>query len=127
MITFKELYSNLDELKVVNISQRKKMALRMKRMTKSSAFKQKVARSKLKMADPAKLKVKATKLAKKKILDKVYPQYDDLPLQQKVQIDQKIQQKYSGIIAKLSQKLMITVKKNEKEKVKSARQAKKDA
>ena len=68
MITFKELYSNLDELKVVNISQRKKMALRMKRMTKSSAFKQKVARSKLKMADPAKLKVKATKLAKKKIL-----------------------------------------------------------
>ncbi len=127
MITFKELYSNLYELKVVNISQRKKMALRMKRMTKSSAFKQKVARSKLKMADPAKLKVKATKLAKKKILDKVYPQYDDLPLQQKVQIDQKIQQKYSGIIAKLSQKLMITVKKNEKEKVKSARQAKKDA
>ena len=60
-------------------------------------------------------KARATKLAKKKILDKVYPQYDDLPLQQKVQIDQKIQQKYSGIIAKLSQKLMITVKKNEKE------------
>ena len=127
MITFLELYSNLNEFKVINKAQRKKMALRMKRMTKSSAFKQKVARSKLKMADPAKLKVKATKLAKKKILDKVYPQYDDLPLQQKVQIDQKIQQKYSGIIAKLSQKLMITVKKNEKEKVKSARQAKKDA
>ena len=71
MITFKELYSNLDELKVVNIAQRKKMAIRMKRMTQSSAFKQKVARSKLKIADPAKMQIKATKLAKKKIVDKL--------------------------------------------------------
>ena len=61
MITFKELYSNLDELKVVNIAQRKKMAIRMKRMTQSSAFKQKVARSKLKIADPAKMQIKAAK------------------------------------------------------------------
>ena len=128
MITFKELYSNLDEIKkVVNIAQRKKMALRMKRMTQSSAFKQKVARSKLRIADPAKLKIKATKLAKKKIIDKFYPQYNDLPLQQRVTIDMKIKQKYGAMISKLAQKLMVTVKKNEKDKVKQARQAKQDA
>mgnify|MGYP000846247637 FL=1 len=127
MITFLELYSNLDELKVVNIAQRKKMALRMKRMTQSSAFKQKVARSKLKIADPAKMKIKATKLAKKKIVDKFYPQYNDLPLQQRVMVDIKIKQKYGAMIAKLAQKLMISVKKNEKDKVKSARDAKQNA
>ena len=36
MITFLELYSNLDELKKVNLAQRRKQAIRMKRMTKSS-------------------------------------------------------------------------------------------
>jgi len=60
-------------------------------------------------------------------LIKYFLNYDDLPLAQRVQIDQKIQQKYSGIIAKLSQKLMISVKKNEKEKVKSAKEAKSNA
>ena len=70
MITFKELYSQIDELKVVNKAQRRKQSIRMKKMTQSSVFKMKVAKSKLKVASPEKIKVKAQKLAKQKILNK---------------------------------------------------------
>ena len=55
MITFLELYSNLNEFKVIDKAQRKKMALRMKKITQSSAFKTKVAKSKLKVASPEKI------------------------------------------------------------------------
>ena len=58
MITFLELYSNLDELKKVNLAQRRKQAIRMKRMAQSSAFKTKVAKSKLRIASPEKIKLK---------------------------------------------------------------------
>ena len=59
MITFLELYSNLDELKKVNLAQRRKQAIRMRKMTQSSVFKAKVAKSNLKVASPEKIKVKA--------------------------------------------------------------------
>ena len=39
MITFKELYSNLEELKKVNCSKKKTRSIRMKKLAKSSAFK----------------------------------------------------------------------------------------
>ena len=55
MITFLELYSNVNELKKVNLGQRKKMAIRMKKMAQSSAFKTKVAKSKLRVASPEKI------------------------------------------------------------------------
>ena len=56
--TFKEFYSNtqekdLDEFRVLSKAARKKMAIRMKKLAKSAAFKTKVARSKFKVADPA--------------------------------------------------------------------------
>ena len=77
MITFLELYSNLDELKKVNLAQRRKQAIRMKRMAQSSVFKTKVAKSKLRIASPEKIKIKAAKLAKQKVLDKFYPRYKE--------------------------------------------------
>ena len=92
MITFKELYSNLDELKKVNLAQRKKMALRMKKMAQSSAFKKKVERSKFRVASPDKIRVKAQKLAKQKILDKYYPKYKSMPMAQKIKIDAIVSQ-----------------------------------
>ena len=127
MITFKELYSQLDELRVVSRAQRKKIGLRMKRMMKSSTYKTKVAKSKLRIASPEKQKVKAAKKAKRIVLDKYYPKYDSMGVQQRVQIDQKIQQKYGPLIAKLTMKQMKVVKKNEIIKVKKAKEAKKDA
>ena len=41
MITFKELYSNLEELKKVNLAQRRKQTIRMAKLAKSSALKRK--------------------------------------------------------------------------------------
>ena len=129
MKQFTDLYvGELSEFRVINKAQRRKIALRMKRLTKSAAFKKKVARSKFRIASPEKQKVKAAKLAKQKVIDKFYPKYKEMGLQQRVKTDQLIQQKYGGMIAKLTTKLMKVVKKKEVEKVKKAKEAiKKDA
>ena len=121
MITFKELYSQIDEFKVISKAQRKKMALRMKKITQSSAFKKKVEKSKLKVASPEKIKVKAAKLAKQKVLDKFYPNYKEMAVAQRVKIDQIVAQKYGGMINKIAMKSVKVVKKKEIEKVRSAR------
>ena len=127
MITFLELYSNLDELKKVNIAQRRKQAIRMKKLTQTSAFKKKVERSKLRVASPEKIRVKAQKLAKQKVLDKYFPKYKEMPIAQRVKIDAIVAQKYGGMINKIATRSVVTVKKNELKKVKQAKQAKQNA
>ena len=121
MIKFSELYSQIDEFKVISKAQRKKMALRMKKITQSSAFKKKVEKSKLKVASPEKIKIKAAKLAKQKVLDKFYPKYNDMAVAQKVKIDQIVAQKYGGMINKIAMKSVKVIKKKEIEKVRSAK------
>ena len=120
MIKFSELYSQIDEFKVISKAQRKKMALRMKKITQSSAFKKKVEKSKLKVASPEKIKIKAAKLAKQKVLDKFYPKYKEMAVAQKVKIDQIVAQKYGGMINKIAMKSVKVIKKKEIEKVRSA-------
>ena len=120
MIKFSELYSQIDAFKVINKAQRKKMALRMKKITQSSAFKKKVEKSKLKVASPEKIKVKAAKLAKQKVLDKFYPNYKEMAVAQRVKVDQIVAQKYGGMINKIAMKSVKVVKKKEIEKVRSA-------
>ena len=93
-----------------------------KEIEKVAAFKKKVEKSKLRIASPAKQKVKAAKLAKQKVIDKYYPKYKEMGLAQRVKTDQLIQQKYGGMIAKLTMKLMKVVRAKEKEKVKKARE-----
>ena len=121
MITFKELYSQIDEFKVISKAQRKKMALRMKKITQSSAFKKKVEKSKLKVASPEKIKIKAAKLAKQKVLDKFYPNYKEMAVAQRVKIDQIVAQKYGGMINKIAMKSVKIVKAKEIAKVRTAR------
>ena len=127
MKTFLEKYDELSEFRVVSKAQRKKMGMRMKRMAKSSAFKAKKARNKLRIASPEKILMKARKLAKQKVLDKFYPNYKAMGLQQRVRVDQIISMKYGGMIDKISKKVVRVVKKKEVIKVKKAREAKKDA
>ena len=127
MITFKELYSQIDELKVVNKAQRRKQAIRMKKMTQSSVFKMKVAKSKLKVASPEKLKMKAQKKAKESIIAKYYPRYNELPLGQRVKVDQQIAIKYGKAIEKIALKQLPLMKKLEFEKIQKAKQAKQNA
>ena len=124
MKQFRDLYiGELSEFRVISKAQRRKIALRMKRLTKSAAFKKKVEKSKLRIANPAKQKVKAAKMAKQKVIDKYYPKYKEMGLAQRVKTDQLIQTKYSGMIAGLSKKLLKVVARKEKEKVKKAREA----
>jgi len=125
--TFLEKYDELSEFRVVSKAQRKKMGMRMKRMAKSSAFKAKKARNKLRIASPEKILMKARKLAKQKVLDKFYPNYKKMGLQGRVRIDQTISIKYGGMIDKISKKVVRVVKKKEMIKVKKAKEAKKDA
>ena len=127
MITFKELYSSLEEIKKVDLKQRRKMAIRMKKLANTASFKKKVERSKLRVASPEKIRVKAAKLAKKKVVDKFYPNYNSMPIQQRVKVDQIISQKYGGMINKIAMKSVKVVKKNELLKVKQARLSKQDA
>jgi len=127
MRSFKELYEELTEFRVVSKAARKKIGLRMKRLTKSASFKKKVAKSKLRIASPAKMKVKAAKMAKEFVINKYYPKYKDMGVAQRVKIDQQIQAKYGGMIAKLSVKWIKKVRSKEIEKVKKAREIKQDA
>ena len=131
MITFSELYSKLSEselteFRVVSKAARRKTAIRMKRLVKSSAFKKKVERSKLRIASPEKQKVKAAKKAKQIVINKYFPTYDNMGIAQRVQVDQRIQAMYGNLIAKLTLKQMKFVKKDEIQKVKNARKAKQD-
>ena len=122
MKKFKEFRESLDE-KVVDVVQRKKMARRMAKMAKSSAFQAKKKRTLKKMRSPAKLAI----VAKKKTIDvfrkKFYPNYKDMPIPQKVKVDQKIIQKYGAKIAKIAKKTSMKLKKAEIERVKKAREA----
>ena len=129
MKNFKEFYSELEEKKFRAISktQRRKQAFRMAKLAKTSAFKLKVAKSKLKILPPEKLKIKAHKKAKEKIVNKYFPKYNELSMAGKLRVDQIIASKYGNAIAKIAQKIMPKMKALEMEKVKKAREAKIDA
>jgi len=127
MKTFRELGSELSEFKVISKAARKKMAIRMRRQAQSSSFKSKVARSKLKVAPPEKLKLKAHKMAKQKIISKYFKTYNDLDLPARLRVDQIIATKYGASIAKIAQKIMPKMKALELVKVKAAKEAKANA
>ena len=123
MRTFAELTKDIEELRVINVAQRRKIARRMKRLAKSSAFQKKKERAKLKIASPEKQAVKARKAAKKIIINKFFKNYDKLSPQMKMKVDQRIAAKYGPAINKIAQRMKIKVKKGEIEKVKAARAA----
>ena len=90
MKNFKELYEGI---KKVDVVQRKRMARRMAKMAKSPAFQKKKERAALKMRDPAKLQAAAKKKVVKSFRDKFYPGYNEMSLQQRVVVDQKLNQR----------------------------------
>jgi hypothetical protein len=122
-----QILDELTEFRLIGKAQRRKIARRMAKLVKTAGFKKKVERSKRKIASFAKQKVKAAKLAKQKVIDKYFPTYKSMGLPQRVKIDQKIQQRYGGMVNKLSVKLMRVVKKKEIEKVKKSREKTADA
>ena len=118
MISFRNLYE-----KVVNVTQRKKMARRMSKLVKSPAFQMKKQRAMLKRRNPAKLAQVARKKTIQSFRDKFYPGYKNMSLQQKVKTDQLLMQKYGGKIDKISKKAAMKLAKLEVERISKARDA----
>ena len=122
MKTFKELSE-----KLVNVIQRKKQARRMAKLAKSPAFQFKKKKALLKMRNSAKLHMAARKKTIQIFRDKFYPSYKEMPIQQKVMVDQRIMAKYGKKIDKISKKVAMKLKKTELDRIKKARENKSDA
>ena len=122
MRKFIELYTE-----VMSMSTRKKMSKRMAKLARSPAVKAKKARTRLKVRNTAQLTIVARKQALKTIKLKYYPTYDEMPMAQRIKVDQKIQQKYGKAIDKIVRKKMTALKSTEVVRVAKAKEAKKDA
>ena len=122
MRKFIELYTE-----VMSVSTRKKMSKRMAKLARSPAVKMKKARTRLKVRNTAQLTIVARKQALKTIKLKYYPTYDEMPMAQRIKVDQKIQQKYGKAIDKIVRKKMTALKSSEVVRVAKAKEAKKDA
>lgn len=120
MKNFTDLYEGL---KKVDVVQRKKQARRMAKMAKSASFQMKKKKASLRMRDSAKLATAARKQVIKSFRDKFYPNYDQMSLQQRVVVDQKLNQKYGKKMDKMTKKAVMKLKKVEVERVKKARAA----
>jgi hypothetical protein len=121
MKTFKDLFE------VMSVQTRKKMGRRMAKLAKSPAFQFKKKKALLKMRNPAKLHLAARKKTIQLYRDKFYPSYEEMPIQQKVMVDQKIMAKYGSKIDKISKKVAMKLRKTEMERIKQARKNKSDA
>ena len=122
MITFKDFYEA-----VASVTQRKKMQRRMSKMARSPAIQMKKKKAALKMRTPAKLALLARKKTIQSFRDKFYPGYKEMGLQQRVKVDQMIQQKYGAKIDKIAKKMAMKLKKDEVERVKKARETQRNA
>ena len=120
MKNFTQLYTE-----VMSVATRKKMARRMAKLARNPAVKAKKARTKLKARSTDKLIVVARKQALKALKLKKFPTYNEMPMAQRVKVDQVIQQKYGKAIDKIVRKKMAKLKSSEVARVKKARDAKK--
>jgi hypothetical protein len=128
MKTFDELMVELVEKKAVSLQTRRKMALRMKKLARSSAFKAKVARKKMKLATPEMLHKRALKKAKMFVIQK-YAGHDAaswnaLSPAARMEIDQRITAKKGVAIQKIAKKMMMKMKKAEVERLRDLKIAK---
>ena len=113
MKNFKELQSEVNqitEFRFVNKAQRKKQKIRMQRLAKSAAFQAKKARALRRMPEAGKIQTLAKKAAKKVILKKFYPKYNEMSMQAKIKIDQIIATKYGAMIDKIAKRQIPKIK-----------------
>jgi len=118
MKKFSDIYE-----KKVDVVQRKKQARRMARLVQTKGFQLKKKKSLLKRRDTAKLIVVAKKQVVNKFRKKFAPDYKNMSPQERVLVDQRIQQKYGAKIAKIAQKVATKLKAKEGERVQKAKAA----
>ena len=84
MKTFSE-HSDLEEYKkTADITQRRKQARRMRLLSKQSGFKMKKKRTLMKVRDVGKITKSAKKQTIKMFRNKLYPNYNDMPIPKKI-------------------------------------------
>lgn len=130
MRTFKELFEEEIEEKATPaqiMQNRRKMGRRMKILARKSSVKMKKARMKLRRRDNDALQAIAKRQAKMMVIKRSLGpdvNYKELPMQKRIQIDQKIVAKKRAVIDKISKKILRKLKAGEGERVKQAKLAK---
>ena len=111
------------------VQRRREMGRRMKLLAKKSSTKIKKKRALLRKRDTASLKKSADKQAKMMVIKRQLGDinYNELPIQKRIQIDQNITAKKAKQIQKISTKLLRKLKAGEGERVKKARLAQREA
>jgi len=112
--------------KRVDVFTRKKHARRIAKLAKSPSFQLKKKRALLKFRSADKIDAAARKKTIQQFRDKFFPQYDEMSLQQRSVVDQKLLQKFGAKIDKISKKMAMRLKKDEVERVKQARAAQRE-
>ena len=137
MKTLKELYSNIQEDDVEEkmspakaMQLRRAMGRRMKLLAKKSATKMKKKRARLKRRSTDKLAKTAQRKAKMMVINRSMGgsvKYNELPLQKRIQIDQKIVARKAKVIQKIAKKLLRGLIAGESQRIRKNKQAQQDA
>ena len=112
------------------MQRRREMGRRMKLLAKKSSVKLKKKRALLKKRDTASLQKSAAKQAKMKVIKKALGpdiNYNELPINKRIQIDQKVTAKKAKVIQKMTKKILRQLKAGEGERVKKAKLAQQEA
>ena len=131
MKTLKEMLCEKASIKPTKspMQRRREMGRRMKLLAKKASTKIKKKRALLKKRDTASLQKSAQKQAKMMVIKRSLGDvdYKELPIQKRIQIDQKITAKKQKVIQKITKKLLRKLKAGEGERVKKARLAQREA
>ena len=109
-----------------DVQRRREMGRRMKLLAKKSSTKLKKQRAMTRKRDTASLQKSAAKQAKMGIIKKVLGpdvNYNELPINKRIQIDQKVTAKKAKVIQKMTKKILRQLKAKEGERVKKAKLA----
>ena len=128
MKTLKEMLCEKSPVKPTKspMQRRREMGRRMKLLAKKSSVKLKKKRALLKKRDVASLQKSAAKQAKMKVIKKQLGpdiNYNELPINKRIQIDQKVTAKKAKVIQKMTKKILRQLKAKEGERVKQAKLA----
>ena len=138
MKTLKELYTTIqdgeevdEKINVAKMMQlRRAMGRRMKLLAKKSATKMKKKRARLKRRSTDKLAKTAQRKAKMMVINRSMGgsvKYNELPLQKRIQIDQKIVARKAKVIQKIAKKLLRGLVAGEAQRIRKNKAAQADA
>ena len=134
MKTLTELYTEVNSVDEKQtpaqaMQTRRKMARRMKLLAKRTSTKMKKKRMKTRRRDADALQKIAQRQAKMAVIKRSMGNvdYKELPLQKRIQIDQKIVAKKRKVIDKIAKKLLRGLKAGEGKRIAKAKEAQKNA